>query len=1069
MKFSPSINIERDFEKAINYIVTPNSVDVYNQILNGYKTGFHCINIIGSYGTGKSSFLLAFENQLLNKNNYFPPLNGQLNGRKKFHFVNISGKYCSIIELFGEKLRLEDNTLENILLNLKSLIIDQNNEEKVLIIIIDEFGKLLEYAAKNEPEKELYYFQQITEFLNDAEFNALLITTLHQGFSSYSQTLNRAQRNEWEKVKGRFKEIAFNEPVEQLLYIAAEFLNNAESNIPENYAKLFDLIIESKLLNIHSNLTKVLANRLYPLDILSAVYLTLALQKYGQNERSLFSFMESEEYYSVKDFKQSANLTYNLSFVYNYLLHEYYSFLTSRYNPDTLKWASISEAIRKIEIIFEEDVINSIKIVKTIGLISLFAPSGCKADKEFLAEYAKQAMQIKNAFSIIERLERNRIIKFINYRGYYIINEGTDFDIEQALQDAEMTLQRPVEILDRLRNYLDLPYIPAKAVYYQKGTPRFFEFKVNDNLKSENPENEIDGFIYLLFSSTISECEIIEYSSQLNDAVLILWFKNTDNIREQLFKIDIASSILPRVEKSDTVALREINNLLMHEKTVLNKMLQINIFRQSENLAWYFLGKKIEIKTRTDFNKLLSKVCDTIYSKAPVLKNELMNRQKLSSNISAARSVFFKHLIENFDKKDLGFDPNLFPPQKAIYLILLKNTGIHRKIRGEYILGEPEDKSFLPVWQASEKFIESCKPKSRNLDEFVKILKTKPYKLKQGLIDFWIPLFLFIKRDDFALFCQDAFVPNLNVDVIDLIQKQTSDYTIKTFDISGVKLDLFNKYREMINLEKEEKFKSSSFIETIKPFLTFYKNLPEYAKKTKRLSKSATRLREEIAKAKDPEITFFESFPAALGFKDLDLRENTDFLKDYITHLQNAIREIRSCFSELQNRIENEIITTLGLQSANFYNFYSEILNRYKHIKQHLLLPKQKSFYSRLITKSENKLIWLSSLVHDLLGKPIESIKDEEEEMIFEKIQDTFQELDNLVEIHKLKKEKEKEEIIKFDITTIDKGRQTQQIIVSGDKLKEVNDLAKSIEEIIGKDNVVNKAALIKILQKQLK
>jgi len=39
----------------------------------------------------------------------------------------------------------------------------------------------------------------------------------------------------------------------------------------------------------------------------------------------------------------------------------------------------------------------------------------------------------------------------------------------------------------------------------------------------------------------------------------------------------------------------------------------------------------------------------------------------------------------------------------------------------------------------------------------------------------------------------------------------------------------------------------------------------------------------------------------------------------------------------------------------------------------------------RLITKSENKLIWLSSLVHDLLGKPIESIKDEEEEMIFEK------------------------------------------------------------------------------------
>lgn len=80
----------------------------------------------------------------------------------------------------------------------------------------------MEYAAKNNPEKELYLWQQFTEFINDADRNAILLTTLHQNFNSYARGLSESQRNEWTKVKGRFKEIVFNEPVEQLLYLAAK-------------------------------------------------------------------------------------------------------------------------------------------------------------------------------------------------------------------------------------------------------------------------------------------------------------------------------------------------------------------------------------------------------------------------------------------------------------------------------------------------------------------------------------------------------------------------------------------------------------------------------------------------------------------------------------------------------------------------------------------------------------------------------------------------------------------------------------------------------------------------------
>ncbi len=59
-------------------------------------------------------------------------------------------------------------------------------------------------------------------------------------------------------------------------------------------------------------------------------------------------------------------------------------------------------------------------------------------------------------------------------------------------------------------------------------------------------------------------------------------------------------------------------------------------------------------------------------------------------------------------------------------------------------------------------FINSSVDKPRKLSELTKILKAAPYKLKQGVIDFWIPIFLFINQQDFALYNGNTFVLNIN-------------------------------------------------------------------------------------------------------------------------------------------------------------------------------------------------------------------------------------------------------------------------------------------------------------------
>ena len=91
-----------------------------------------------------------------------------------------------------------------------------HEEKTALVIVIDEFGKFLEYAAEHNPEQELYFIQQLAEYVNDSSKNILLLTTLHQGFDSYARGLDMTQRQEWEKVKGRLKEFVLPLQVPEL-------------------------------------------------------------------------------------------------------------------------------------------------------------------------------------------------------------------------------------------------------------------------------------------------------------------------------------------------------------------------------------------------------------------------------------------------------------------------------------------------------------------------------------------------------------------------------------------------------------------------------------------------------------------------------------------------------------------------------------------------------------------------------------------------------------------------------------------------------------------------------------
>jgi len=1067
--FSPSVNIVRDADRPFHYIPTANSQRVYNQILNDYALGIRAFSMIGSYGTGKSAFLLAFERTLTGRHLFFPAINGEFKDVKEVQFVNIIGSFSSLEYAIRSEFDIPMD--KDLFIGLDRVTRTAVSKKVCIVLVIDEFGKFLEYAAETNPKREMYFIQQFAEYANDPAKNFLLISVLHQSFNAYSARLAYEDREEWTKVKGRFKEITFNEPVEQLLALAADYVERLDlPRATADIEPLVDAIRNSKSYPHVEMLTYDFARKLRPFDLLSASVLTQALQIYGQNERSLFTFLNANEHLGLRDYDAETTPFFNITCVHDYLVHNYHAFLSTAYNPHHSGWGAIRSATERVDAVFDQHRLTALKLVKTIGLLNIFAPAGSRINTEFLSAYADHALGCADVELVLDKLQDYKIIRHVAFKDTFILFEGTDLDIDEEILNAGSKIDAIGNIIPYLQRYFQFPYLSAKAVSYRTGSPRFFEYRLTEELLEEIPEGVIDGFINLVFSETLTEQALLKISKQpQNHATLYAWYRDSRRIRTILFEIEKVNYVMEK-HPDDRVALRQLQDIKEHEIKQLNQYVLDNLVSGDKNIVWVSRGEIHHIVGRKALNQLLSIICDIVYSYTPTFRNELMNRHQVSSAAATARKHFFKQLVIGWNESELGFPAKKFPAEKTLYLSLLKKTSIHREDEGKYLLGMPTDETFVPLWSACEQFLEDSKVAPKQVVELVEILESAPFKLKQGLIDIWVPLYIFIRRESLALYHQDVYVPLINDATLDLLRKSPQRFQVKAYVVDGVRQRIFNRVRLATAKEIVENVSSTALIETVGEFIGFYRQLPDYTKHTSRLDPKTRSLRDALATAKEPDTTFFEDLPRALGFANLDDENVTDEVIDaYVQQLAASVKELTQSYDLLVNRIEEHLLSVFNIFGLIFPEYRADIREHYSPLRVHMLLPKQRIFYTRLMSPINDRLAWLGSLVQAVVGKQMHRLRDEDEIVVFDNLTEMIRELDNLCMLEKIAEEvADKEIAVRVEITTLAHGSQSKTVRMPLDREKEIIAIEQKIRSALSSDKEINVSALTRILEKEM-
>ena len=388
-----------------------------------------------------------------------------------------------------------------------------------LLLVVDELGKFLEYAAQNPEHGDLFVLQSLAEFAARSEQTPLLmLTILHQAFEQYAQRLATSQREEWAKVQGRFEDVAFVEPTEQVLRLIGDAIECTSAIEKPNLSVAVDLELKPRQLDT-SEFMSLLENCL-PLHPTVALIASSLFRKFAQNERSLFALLNSSEPHGLQDFLSNQTYdgrilpTFTLSNLYDYIHTALGSSLyTSR---DGSKWAEIESAIERLP----DPSPMTVKLIKTIGLLGIVgeASVNLKASKALL-RYALDdgtetfQNEVDEPVESFERalamLEQRSIAIYRRYNDAYALWEGSDIDIEGRLREAAAHLDPNLRLPTALSTLIQRQSLIARRHLFVTGTLRHFAVQYTD-LEGFDTDlmrsDDTDGLV--LYTLPASELEV---------------------------------------------------------------------------------------------------------------------------------------------------------------------------------------------------------------------------------------------------------------------------------------------------------------------------------------------------------------------------------------------------------------------------------------------------------------------------------------------------------------------------------------------------------------------------------
>ena len=998
-RYVRSVDLARDVDDPLaleGYIVTPSVRDAALRILAGLSSESRqrAFRIVGPYGAGKSAFGV-FLAQLVQERGRGPATELLTEATDEsieatpWRPIIVSGRRVSFareilrvvvsgcgeesapafadLRACAESMLAQDPELDAHAAT--ALVADfaaemRSRTGEGLLLLVDEMGRFLEHAAVSIGTEDPSIFQSLAErSCGRTDPDLAVVGFLHHRFVDYVAGMGGWIEAEWARSSERYEELSFGESTEQSLFMLAraiEPLRKHAAAVRKRAEKVYREAVERGLFAAQREDVMRVAPNLYPLHPAAVATLALAVRRFGQNERSLFSFLQSLEPASFKRFTLAnpygANSWYLIPSVFDHL-------------AATIGEASGGDRARRWALAFDAMAGAAglpqvhLDVLKTVALVAILEPlPGLVADVGTVA----WSLGVDNTRTqpILDELAKRNLIYRRPHRADYSLWSSSSVDLSRWLDTANTKVRTPKRLEDI--SSLLKPSRPAVAHrhYHATGTLRTFEVSLwtGKNIGERNA----DGLILIapVYPGEDWEKILREVSASVkNDPLALicaravapedlkwahelgLWSWVWDNCEE--LKVDE----LARTEVGERIATAE---QAMTRATAL-----LSSASSVRKEAWWFAGRPVAMPPE-GLSALLSDICDKAYDRAPILKNELINRTRLSSTTARARMLLLDRMLTCADQPDLGMAGT--PPERTIYLSLFQASGIHAENRQSgFAFGRPKSKDpylWRPIWAHIKKTLGSGDLIS--FASLMEALAAPPYGLRGGPALLVIVAFVLASRDYIALMERNSFQPDLTVAHFMRLAKSPDRFTLRTLREDSDRIGFIRAFATRLQV-----------IGTCKPtvanisqrLFTWYNSLPPYALKTTSVSATADLVRGALRKASEPGRLFFHDLPSACNAVGEDDVVDVERLVEL---LNGALLELEEATPLLRSRAIDATLHAFGVRNVD--ELFFQIRNDYEPHHLDLGDHRLRVFVDRAMNTKVSADRWLDGIAGHLTG-----------------------------------------------------------------------------------------------------
>lgn len=956
-RFLRSVQLEKDFYDPAsleNYIVTPAMAAALTRVADGLREGSQrrAWRVTGDYGVGKSSFALALAHLLSGSRSVdaeriedaigWPT--GKT-GKQKLLPILITGSREGLLQALVRGVRDSAQLLSKQYPDLSWSEIEKSavqcdargttrSLEKLietlraqaaeyglgLLLVVDELGKLLEYAALNPDSEDVFALQRLAELASrstDRPF--VLMGLLHQGFQAYADRLPSSVRHEWDKVAGRFEEIVFDQPLAHTAALVSGALGIRREALPAavSVAARHAADVTSAMGWLGGATTQagtLDAARLYPIHPTLLPPLVRFFAQFGQSERSLFGFLLSSEPFGLQAFSQTTPCGaawYNLANFYDYVRAAFGHRLSgSNYQNQWLRIVSTIDAAT-----VEASALHE-QLLKAVGILNLLGSDDLVANDRALLACFSTADSSSVVTALQDLTDRGLLFKR-GERGGYRLWPNSSVNLNAAMNNARRAVGTVEAVSSQLGRYLEPQMILARRHYLERGTMRYFEvrYALADDLEPvANRPTEADGVVILCLSDSKDEQasakraavkpSVADAGTVLVGVLPPLWHLAAELLDVKLWQW--VEDNTPELDSDDFAAAEVLRQLSRAKLALSQRFNEVTaILGGPSEIEWIYGGNPFAV-TGTVPNTL-SELCDRLFPDAPRITNELLNRNALSSPAASARMRLIEGLFNAANSPLLGIDEKKSPPEKSMYLSVLSRGLVHVSGSDRHELKLPEAGSdplhLRPALLEILRIIVGGRGHRVPVSDILGSLKRAPFGVRDGVAPLLLAIIMKAQGHEFAVYENGTFLPKFGAMEFLRLTKSVGVFEIQHCSVEGVRSDVFARLAEIF--AKDIHHRRPVLLDVVTELCQFAAKLPEFTRKSRQLSPTAQAVRDALLSAREPATLLFNDLPAACGLSAFEIgkEQNASAVEIFVAHLNDATHELQNAYTELLERI----------------------------------------------------------------------------------------------------------------------------------------------------------------------